>query len=187
MLTTVINYLKTNKITVLLMVLLFIATMLLTYFVVKPKGTPKATVPNVVTDATVNQKTTVDVVPKTSKYDNDLEVSQRYKATINGATVEVPVKTVESPYGSKTVVTQEVDMTKVINSALAIERERVKEEYKKNWEIGVGIGSHNGDTYIPVELQRNYATDKAISVEVHLDYPDVTKVEGYEVMHKWKF
>lgn len=190
--TAIIAYIKTHKKEILCVVLLVIATATLTWYLTKPKATIPNVIPETVKDAKVEQKTSLQVVPKTSKNDNDLEVTQHYKANINGATVEVPVVSKEiAKDGTKAVVTQEVDMTKVINSALTIEREKVKQEYKKNWEIGTGIGSHNGDVYIPIEAQRNYATDKAISAEIHLDADELLKghpkVEGWEVKHKWKF
>lgn len=191
--TAITDYLKTHKKEILCVVLLVLATASLTWYLMRPKvPTLPNVIPETVKDAKVEQKTSLQVVPKSSATDNDLEITQRYKANINGATVEVPVVSKEiAKDGTKAVVTQEVDMTKVINSALTIEREKVKQEYKKNWEIGTGICSHNGDVYIPIEAQRNYATDKAISAEIHLDADELLKghpkVEGWEVKHKWKF
>lgn len=186
-----IDFIKNNKKTIILIVLLVFTTAIATYFFMKPKAVPVNPAP-ITTDAVINQKTAVEVVPKTSKDDNDLEITQRYKANVNGTTVEVPVvsKGVTMD-GTKAVVNQEIDMSKVINSALTIEREKVKQEYKKNWELSIGVGSHEGDTYIPIELQRNYAKDKALSIEIHLDAEDLAKmkpvVDGWEVKHTWKF
>lgn len=185
------NFIKENKKTIILMVLVVIATAIGMYFYMKPKDVPKNP-ENVVSDVVINKKTSLEVVPKTSATDNDLEITQRYKANINGATVEVPVVSKGvTMNGTKAVVTQEVDMTKVVNAALTIEREKVKQEFKKNWEISTGVGSHEGDVYIPVELQRNYAKDKAVSVELHLDAEELLKarprVDGWEVKHTWKF
>ena len=191
--TAITDYIKTHKKEILCVVLLVLATATLTWYLMRPKApTLPNVIPETVKDAKVEQKTSLQVVPKTSRNDNDLEVTQHYKANINGATVEVPVVSKEiAKDGTKAVVTQEVDMTKVINSALTIEREKVKQEYKKNWEIGTGIGSHNGDVYVPIEAQRNYAPDKAISAEIHLDADELLKghpkVDGWEVKHKWKF
>ncbi len=55
-----------------------------------------------------------------------------------------------------------------------------------DWEIGVGFGNHDGKSYVPVEVQRNYAKHKAIAAEVHMD-TGLRKVEGYEVKHVWRF
>jgi len=37
----------------------------------------------------------------------------------------------------------------------------------RNWEWSTGYGQHGGDRYIPVELQRNFSKDAAVSVEYH--------------------
>ena len=55
-----------------------------------------------------------------------------------------------------------------------------------DWEIGVGYGNHDGKSYVPVEVQRNYAKHKAIAAEIHMD-TGLRKVEGYEVKHVWRF
>lgn len=134
----------------------------------------------------INSTTTVGVAPKTSATDNDVELTQVYKASINGATVEVPVETKENIKG---VIKQEIDMTKVIQQQMALQRELDRKEFKKNWELGVGIGVHDGDTYVPIEIQRNYKVDKAISAEIHLDADELIKgqlkVTGGEIKHKW--
>ncbi|WP_196599113.1 hypothetical protein [Pectinatus frisingensis] len=54
----------------------------------------------------------------------------------------------------------------------------------RNWEIGTGIGEHNGDFYVPVSIQRNYSKNHSIEAEIHLD-KDIVKghVSGGEL--KW--
>lgn len=52
----------------------------------------------------------------------------------------------------------------------------------RNWEMGVGIGVHEGDYYVPVSLQRNYSRNHSVEVEVHLK-PTQKIVDGGEV--KW--
>jgi hypothetical protein len=37
----------------------------------------------------------------------------------------------------------------------------------RNWEWSAGYGQHGGDRYIPVELQRNFGKDAAVSYEHH--------------------
>lgn len=134
-------------------------------------------------------ETTTDLVvtPKTSPKDNDIELTQTYTAVVNGEKLTVPVVPSKNPQGTKGILTQEVDMTKVINTSLAIEREKVKQEYHKNWEAGVGVGVNNGDVYIPIELQRNYTPDRAIGIEVHISVDKPTKITGGEIKHKWMF
>ena len=56
---------------------------------------------------------------------------------------------------------------------------------KKN-SIGVGVGQHDGKTYIPVSYERMYARNKAIEIQINYDMND-RKVAGGQVMHKWFF
>lgn len=56
----------------------------------------------------------------------------------------------------------------------------------RNWELGVGMGIHDGKTYIPVSLQRNYSKNHSIAVELHYDLKD-NKVNGGEVQWKVHF
>jgi len=52
----------------------------------------------------------------------------------------------------------------------------------RNWEWSAGYGQHGDDRYIPIELQRNYSKDAAISVEYHYGGNDT----GYEVKYTRK-
>ena len=56
----------------------------------------------------------------------------------------------------------------------------------RNWEIGVGMGVHDGKTYIPVSLQRNYSKSHSVAAELHYDLKD-NKVNGGEVQWKVHF
>ena len=56
----------------------------------------------------------------------------------------------------------------------------------RNWELGVGMGVHDGKTYIPVSLQRNYSKNHSVTVELHYDLKD-NKVNGGEVQWKVHF
>lgn len=56
----------------------------------------------------------------------------------------------------------------------------------RNWEFGVGMGVHDGKTYIPVSLQRNYSKSHSVAVELHYDLKD-NKVNGGEVQWKVHF
>ncbi|WP_434132785.1 hypothetical protein KIAC18_000312 [Sporomusa sphaeroides] len=38
----------------------------------------------------------------------------------------------------------------------------------RNWEWSTGYGQHGGDKYVPVELQRNFSKDAAVSYEHHI-------------------
>ena len=56
----------------------------------------------------------------------------------------------------------------------------------RNWELGVGMGIHEGKTYIPVSLQRNYSKSHSVAIELHYDLKD-NKVNGGEVQWKVHF
>lgn len=56
----------------------------------------------------------------------------------------------------------------------------------RNWELGVGMGIHEGKTYIPVSLQRNYSKSHSVAVELHYELKD-NKVNGGEVQWKVHF
>lgn len=125
----------------------------------------------------------VQVTPKTSASSPDLQLTQRYTAIINNKKVEVPVKdAVADPSvpaastgatGYAASVTQEIDVTPLVSSLVP------------RWELGVGMGMDSNDkVYIPLSIQRNYKTDKAIQVELHLGS---NEIKGVEVQHKWLF
>lgn len=56
----------------------------------------------------------------------------------------------------------------------------------RNWELGTGMGVHDGKAYIPVSLQRNYKKDRSVVLELHYDLKD-NKVNGGEVQWKVHF
>lgn len=56
----------------------------------------------------------------------------------------------------------------------------------RNWELGVGMGIHDGKTYIPVSLQRNYSKSHSVAAELHYDLKD-NKVNGGEIQWKVHF
>lgn len=127
------------------------------------------------------------VVPKTSPDDSDLVIEHHYKATIDGEVVNVPIRTVSThtpsvsntssslgntvSYGYK----QELDLTPLLSDY----------EHKTNWEVGAGVGCHDGDVYFPVSVQRNLSHDRAVEGIVHLS--DSGSVNGGEVLFKKRF
>lgn len=52
----------------------------------------------------------------------------------------------------------------------------------RNWEWSAGYGQHGGDRYIPVELQRNFSKDVAVSYEHHF----AGQQSGFEVKYTRK-
>ena len=169
----------------LIVLLLLLAMVFLTYGRrVHENPSAASDIPPVV----VKADTTVATAPKTSASDNDVEVTQVYRAEVNGRQLTIPiVNTGANLYGTKGVIKQEIDLTPAIKQAAAVEREKAKEEFKKNWEVGAGLGVHESNVYFPVTVQRNYAKDKAIELELHIkaDLQLPPKVNGVEVLHKW--
>ena len=53
----------------------------------------------------------------------------------------------------------------------------------QDWEIGIGIGRHDGDSYIPVSIQRNYDNVHSIALEAHFSV-DRGQFNGAEI--QWK-
>lgn len=62
-----------------------------------------------------------------------------------------------------TIVTPNVNKTPQANYDVAV----FKNNNYRNWEWSTGYGQHGGDRYVPVELQRNFSKDGAVSVEYH--------------------
>lgn len=125
----------------------------------------------------IKQSTTVSLSPKETPTSPDVVVDTVYTAKVNGETMRLPMTTTKDK--TTATVTSQIDMTSAVDAATKAER--------RNWELGVGLGVHDGSVYVPVELQRNYSKNKAISAEVHLDAEDLKHVNGAEVMHKWRF
>lgn len=127
------------------------------------------------------------VAPKTSPDDSDLVIEHHYKATIDGEVVTVPIHNVSNPnpvpvsntdtahsLGSSVSFSQELDLTPLLSDY----------EHKKNWEVGAGVGCHDGDVYFPVSVQRNFSRG-AVEGVVHLS--DSGSVNGGEVLFKKRF
>lgn len=83
------------------------------------------------------------------------------------------------------------DRTAVVKNENEYKVDVLKINLDKTWEISAGLGSHRGDVYIPIGLQRNYAPHKAVEAEAHLTTEDLfkgkIKTSGWEVKHVWRF
>lgn len=143
--------------------------------------------PNPNTGSNPQISSSFSVVPAKSG-DSDLVIEHHYKATIDGEVVNVPLRTVSNPtpvsvsntpdslgnsvsFGYK----QELDITPLLSDY----------EHKKNWEVGAGVGCHDGDVYFPVSVQRNLSHDRAVEGVVHIS--DSGSVNGGEVFFKKRF
>ncbi len=90
-----------------------------------------------------------------------------------------------------TAALEKTDRTAVVKNDNEYKVDVLKINLDKTWELSAGIGSHRGDTYIPVGVQRNYAANKAVAAEVHLVLEDLAKgkikTSGWEIKHVWRF
>lgn len=133
-------------------------------------------------DGNINSVSSLTVTPKKDDNDNDLLITHTYKATIDNEEIKLPVRTVPSYSSSDSdsatpdTVTfkQELDITPLVKDY----------EKKKNYEIGIGIGVHDNDVYIPISLQRNFSKDKALECIAHVEDKGIT---GGEVLYKKRF
>ena len=86
---------------------------------------------------------------------------------------------------------EKTDRTDVVKNDTEYKVDVLKINLDKAWELSTGIGSHHGDTYIPVGVQRNYASNKALAVEVQLGLDDLTKAKiktsGWEVKYVLRY
>lgn len=145
-------------------------------------GNPKIDRPN------PEISSSLSVVPKSKGDSDDLVVEHHYKATIDGEVVNIPIRTVNSDSGSAdspVVVDTGSGVTATYKQELDLTPLLSKYEQKTNWEVGIGIGSHSGDVYYPVSIQRNLSNDRAVEGVVHISSGG--KVNGGEVLFKKRF
>lgn len=138
--------------------------------------------------------TELQATPKKSQADADLILDQQYVAVINKKKVSVPLTDArndkslnnsdsQSASGGGSVlppqnkgvtatVTQTIDLTPMVN------------QLRPKWELGAGYARVDKTYYIPLSIQRNYATDKALECTV-LVKPHDRSIKGFTVEHKW--
>lgn len=169
----------------LIIALITILVLIAIFTYSKPKHSVTESNNNNNTESTVNTTLTTQLTtqltahPKKNDTDSDLVVRQSYTATINGTKVTVPVsKATSTTTGTlkgtqQAVLVQDIDVTQLVKPLVP------------KWELGVGLGVHKDDVYIPVSIQRNYKIDRALAFEVHLDKH--LQPNGLSVTHKWCF
>ena len=121
---------------------------------------------------------------KDNPKEEDLVLSNKYVAVINGEKVSVPIvkrtagtinqpggSANDAPQGVKATVEQTVDLTPVLS------------KLRPSWELGAGVSYVNERAYVPVSIQRNYQADKALELTVLVDTDG--KAKGAMVQHKW--
>ena len=86
---------------------------------------------------------------------------------------------------------EKTDRTAVVKNDSEYKVDVLKINLDKAWEVSAGVGSHRGDAYMPLGVQRNYAPHKAVAAEVHLVPEDLVrgkiKASGWEVKHVWRY
>lgn len=132
--------------------------------------------------------TRIQAQAKDTPNDEDLVLSQKYTAVINGEKVSVPIvkRTTGTTYqpdsanssnvpasqkNVKATVEQTIDLTPVLS------------RLRPSWELGTGLSYMNNHSYVPISIQRNYAADKALELTVLVNTDG--KAEGAMVQHKW--
>lgn len=129
--------------------------------------------------------TEIHVTPKTSPTDPDLSLTTHYTAKINDTKVEVPVSNVK-PEASTSAVATGGATPVTANVVQTLDLTPVTDALRPDWEVGVGVGRHGSDTYIPVSIQRNYKYNKAVYVELQYQ-PSDNAIKGFAIQHKWSF
>ena len=101
--------------------------------------------------------------------------------------VEVPIRDTKTPIATPIPDNYNPNPNKTVTYENKIDVSALVRPLVPKWEIGTGVGTHRGNVYVPVSVQRDYKVDKAVRVEVHLDPKDRMAPKGVEVQHIWKF
>lgn len=116
--------------------------------------------------------------------------------TVNAPSLEVAAAQVAERINKQDAILlpaalDKTERTAVVRNDTAYKVDVLKINLDKAWEVSAGIGSHRGDPYIPVGVQRNYAPHKAAALEVHLVPEELAwgkiKTSGWEVKHVWRY
>ena len=116
--------------------------------------------------------------------------------TVNAPSLEVAAAQVAERINKQdatlpSAALEKTDRTAVVKNDNEYKVDVLKINLDKAWELSTGVGSHQGDVYLPVGLQRNYAPNKAVAAEVHLVPEELArgkiKTSGWEVKHVWRY
>lgn len=137
-------------------------------------------------DTKVTSTDTITVTP--NKETNDVLVVHESLVASNGnRKVEVPIRNIKAPIYNPSTPNNN-NNNKTVTYENKIDVSALVRPLVPKWEIGTGVGTHRGNVYVPVSVQRDYkGVDKAVRVEVHLDPKDRMAPKGVEVQHIWKF
>jgi len=131
---------------------------------------------------------TITVTPNKEPTDV-LVVHESLVASNGNRKVEVPIKNIKAPIYNPDSDNSNpaLNNNKTVTYENKIDVSALVRPLVPKWEIGTGVGTHRGNVYVPVSVQRDYKVDKAVRVEVHLDPKDRMAPKGVEVQHIWKF
>ena len=175
------------------LILGFVLGTLSCYWWFMPKETQSNLYPNMSNSTSgLLSTTSVQVVPKSSPGEEDLIVSQKYTAVINGEKVSVPIvkattnsdRQPGSPSGDANVAAQDnqVSGTNKVIVSQAIDMTPVLSKLKPTWELGLGYNYLDNKHYGCVSIQRNYKKNKALDLTCQIRD---NQVKGIMVQHKW--
>lgn len=57
----------------------------------------------------------------------------------------------------------------------------------RNWSVGIGVGTFDDDTYIPVAVSRQFSKDQSLDLQVNLDPDKGMEPNGVQIMYNWHF
>lgn len=141
-------------------------------------------------DTKVTSTGTITVTPNKEPTDV-LVVHESLVASNGNRKVEVPIRNIKAPIynpdNDNNPSPSNPNPNKTVTYENKIDVSALVRPLVPKWEIGTGVGTHRGDVYVPVSVQRDYKVDKAVRVEVHLDPKDRMAPKGIEVQHIWKF
>lgn len=116
--------------------------------------------------------------------------------SVSAPSLEVAAKEVAEKINNRdatlpSAALEKTDRTAVVKNDTDYKVDVLKINLDKPWELSAGVGSHRGDAYIPLGVQRNYSSHKAVAAEVHLVPEDLAKgkikTSGWEIKHVWRF
>ena len=116
--------------------------------------------------------------------------------TVNAPSLEVAAEQVAERINKQDTTLppaalEKTDRTAVVKNDTEYKVDVLKINLDKAWELSTGVGSHRGESYIPLGVQRNYDSHKAVAAEVHLVPGELArgkiKTSGWEVKHVWRY
>lgn len=116
------------------------------------------------------------ITPFTVQAPNLPVATQQVADKINANDPTLPPQALEK--SDNTIIVPNTNKTPASNFDVGV----FKVNNYKNWEWSIGYGQHGGDRYLPVELQRNFSKDAAISAEYHVG----GREKGFEVKYTRK-